>query len=168
MNGRLEEIFREEARRTLGAKRLSLEELARAISDFMEAAPPEEVGIFGKFILTLASGISAVAELPAPAPVAAAPDPALSTVAGALAAIKALKSDAAAGRPAASPVPMAQPPARRPGVPPWRPGPAPFRVSYPVAASRPRAVPPEPHSPPETEPSPDDIEDFSVPATTVP
>lgn len=145
MDARLEQIFREETRRSLGVERMTATSLMQAIIDFSATAPIEELTVFAQGIQALATGMAAVAPPAAP---------------------EALSSPL--GSPATLFVPRAEREARDTSVPPPtaapRLAPAPFRVSYPAPAPRPRAVPP-PELPAAPDPEPDDIEDFTDSAT---
>lgn len=146
MDARLEQIFREETRRSLGGERMTAERLMQAISDFPATATPGEAALFGEFVRGLSSGMAGTA------PPAAPGTPAVPL-----------------GRPATPFVSRAEREARdTPVSPPTdapRPAPAPFRVTYPAPAPRPRAVPTVPVEAPGPDPPSDDIEDFTDSAT---
>jgi hypothetical protein len=159
MDARLETIFREETRRALGGERMTAERLMQLIIDFPATAPPEELAVFAYGIQQLAAGMARTA-----APVQTTPEEATAAVSGAVAALTAFRQE-----PATPLVPRADREARDtsgpppPGAP--RPAAAPFRVTYPAPATRPRAVAPPLAEATELDPPSDDIEDFTASAT---
>jgi len=154
----LEEVFREEARRALGVERVTLEQLVRTIADFLAGATPEEAAAFGQLVRGMAG--SGEPASPAASPESAA----VSEAVAALDAFRKEKIAQDAPRDAIGQVAPAVPsPPAPPATAPRRATAAPFRVSYPAPVSGPRAV--ASPDPPEPDPSPDDIEDFTEPAS---
>jgi hypothetical protein len=160
---RLEQIFREETRRALGADRVTVERLIETIADFVTAATPEETAVLARFLRGLASVVAAQASVTQPTPL----ETAKSAVSAAMAATEAFRKEKAAhvapGSPTAAVAPTTPPPADAPQPAPRVPAVRPFRVTYPPSDSRPRVVaPPKLTTAPGHALQTDDIEDFTT------